>query len=73
MVWSRETNYTWMQEREAWFMQAERTCAVAPCISYLWQTGAWLACANGKSTRSMQCIDSHGGNATDEVMCSVAV
>ncbi len=49
-------------------VQAEKTCAVAPCISYLWHTGPWSACSNGKSTRSVQCIDSHGGNATDEVI-----
>ncbi len=48
-------------------MQAQKTCAVAPCISYLWQTGPWSICANGKSTRSIQCLDSHAGNATDEV------
>lgn len=48
-------------------MQATKSCAVAPCISYLWQTGTWSACANGKSSRSVFCVDSHGSNATDEV------
>ena len=48
-------------------MQAERTCAAAPCISHFWQMGPWSACANGKSTRAVQCIDSQGGNATKEV------
>lgn len=40
---------------------------MAPCISYLWQVGAWSACANGASTRWVQCKDIHGNNATDEV------
>ena len=56
-----------MTVSDEYFLQAERSCSVAPCISYLWQMGAWSACANGASTRSVQCMDIHGNNATDEV------
>ena len=48
-------------------LQVEQSCVVGACISYLWQTGSWSACANGQSTRTVHCMDSHGANTTDEV------
>ena len=48
-------------------MQIEQSCVVGACISYLWQTGSWSDCANGQSTRTVRCIDSHGTSTTNEV------
>ena len=48
-------------------LQVEQSCVVGACISYLWQMGSWSACANGQSTRTVHCMDSHGTNTTDEV------
>ena len=62
-VWTYATS----SEMRQGALQVEQSCMVGACISYLWQTGTWSACANGQSTRTVHCMDSHGTNTTDEV------
>ena len=62
-VWTYATSNEMRQDA----LQVEQSCVVRACISYLWQTGSWSACANGQSTRTVHCMDSHGTNTTIEV------
>lgn len=62
-VWPHATS----TEMHQGALQVVQSCVVGACISYLWQTGSWSACANGQSTRTVHCMDSHGTNTTNEV------
>jgi len=47
-----------------------------PDVTYSWQTGEWSACndtcCGGTKTRTVQCIESAGGEAVSESYCAEA-